>query len=187
MIRSLNKFIFLNLLGWEVTGVVPEDKKIVAIVAPHTSWHDFFVGVFTRSVLKMENRIKFLGKYELFKNPLIGWVLKKLGGYPVVRNKQVNSVDSVVKIFNDNENFFLTLAPEGTRAKVNSLKTGFYYIAINSNAPIFLMTLDFKNKKTLISEPFYPTGDKESDFDYIESYFDGVIGKVKENSFFKKN
>ena len=70
MIRSLNKFIFLNLLGWEVTGVVPEDKKIVAIVAPHTSWHDFFVGVFTRSVLKMENRIKFLGKYELFKNPL---------------------------------------------------------------------------------------------------------------------
>ena len=49
------------------------------------------------------------------------------------------------------------------------------------------MTLDFKNKKTLISEPFYPTGDKESDFDYIESYFDGVIGKVKENSFFKKN
>ena len=57
MIRSLNKFIFLNLLGWEVTGVVPEDKKIIAIVAPHTSWHDFFVGVFTRSVLKMENRI----------------------------------------------------------------------------------------------------------------------------------
>ena len=78
----------------------------------------------------MENRIKFLGKYELFKNPLIGWVLRKLGGYPVVRNKQVNSVDSVVKIFNDNENFFLTLAPEGTRAKVNSLKTGFYYIAL---------------------------------------------------------
>ena len=76
MIRSLNKFIFLNLLGWEVTGVVPEDKKIVAIVAPHTSWHDFFVGVFTRSVLKMENRIKLLGKYELFKNPSIGWVLR---------------------------------------------------------------------------------------------------------------
>ncbi len=56
--------------------MVPDDKKIVAIVAPHTSWHDFFVGVFTRSVLKMENRIKFLGKYELFKNPLIGWFLR---------------------------------------------------------------------------------------------------------------
>ena len=125
MIRSLNKFIFLNLLGWKITGNVPDDKKIVAIVAPHTSWHDFFVGVFTRSILKMENRIKFLGKYELFENPLIGRVLRKLGGYPVVRNKQVNSVDSVVKIFNDNENFFLTLAPEGTRQKVNCLKTGF--------------------------------------------------------------
>ena len=62
--------------------------------------------------------------------------INKLGGYPVVRNKQVNSVDSVVKIFDENENFFLTLAPEGTRAKVNSLKTGFYYIALKAKVPI---------------------------------------------------
>ena len=96
-------------------------------------------------------------------------------------------VNQIVEIFNSKDEFRLSLAPEGTRKKVKKLKTGFYYIAIDSNVPIFLMTLDFKNKKTLISEPFYPTGDKESDFDYIESYFDGVIGKVKENSFFKKN
>ena len=28
MIRSLNKFIFCNILGWEVTGNIPDDKKI---------------------------------------------------------------------------------------------------------------------------------------------------------------
>ena len=71
MIRLLSNFIFIKLLGWKITGIVPEDKKIIAIVAPHTSWHDLFVGIFTRSVLKMENRIKFLGKYELFKIPII--------------------------------------------------------------------------------------------------------------------
>ena len=32
MIRSLSKLIFLNLLGWKITGNVPEDKKIIAIV-----------------------------------------------------------------------------------------------------------------------------------------------------------
>ena len=49
------------------------------------------------------------------------------------------------------------------------------------------MTIDFENKKSLISEPFYPTANKKADFDYIEKYFDGVIGKVKEYSFYKKN
>ena len=107
MIRLISKFFFINLWGWRITGKVPDDKKIVAIVAPHTSWHDLFVGIFTRSVLMMENRIKFLGKQELFKTPLIGWALRQLGGYPVVRDKQLNSVDSVVKIFEKNENFFL--------------------------------------------------------------------------------
>ena len=87
MIRFLSKFIFIKLLGWKITGIVPDDKKIIAIVAPHTSWHDLFVGIFTRSILKMEDRIKFLGKYELFKIPVIGWALTKLGGYPVVRNR----------------------------------------------------------------------------------------------------
>ena len=91
MIRFLSKLIFINLLGWKITGNVPEDKKIIAIVAPHTSWHDFFVGIFTRSILKMEKRIKFLGKDELFKIPVIGSILLKLGGYPVVRNKRMNS------------------------------------------------------------------------------------------------
>lgn len=147
MIRLISKFFFINLWGWRITGKVPDDKKIVAIVAPHTSWHDLFVGIFTRSILKMEKRIKFLGKQELFKTPLIGWTLRQLGGYPVVRDKQLNSVDSVVKIFEKNENFFLTLAPEGTRAKVDKLKTGFYYIALKAKVPILLV--DFVLKKEL--------------------------------------
>ena len=81
----------------------------------------------------------------------------------------------------------MSLAPEGTRKKVDKLKSGFYYIAKESKVPVFLMTIDFENKKSLISEPFYPTANKKADFDYIEKYFDGVIGKVKEYSFYKKN
>ena len=100
MIRFINTLIFKKILGWRIEGFIPEDKKIIAIVAPHTSWHDFFVGIFTRSVLKMENKVKFLGKEELFKIPFFGYILKKIGGFPVVRYKQTNSVDSVVDIFN---------------------------------------------------------------------------------------
>lgn len=96
-------------------------------------------------------------------------------------------VDQIVNIFNSKKEFRLSLAPEGTRKKVDKLKSGFYYIAKESKVPVFLMTIDFENKKSLISEPFYPTANKKADFDYIEKYFDGVIGKVKEYSFYKKN
>lgn len=178
MIRNLNKFIFFSILGWKITGKVPDDDKLVAIVAPHTSWHDFFVGVFTRSVLKMENRIKFLGKEELFKNPLMNWFLRKIGGYPVKRNKRVNSVDNVVKIFDENKNFFLTLAPEGTRAKVEKLKTGFYYIALKAKVPILLVGFCFKRRVVHFGEKFYPSGNIENDMKKILLFFSNYQGKI---------
>jgi 1-acyl-sn-glycerol-3-phosphate acyltransferase len=111
MIRFINKLIFKKILGWRIEGFIPEDKKIIAIVAPHTSWHDLFIGIFTRSVLKMENKVKFLGKEELFKIPFFGYILRKIGGFPVIRNKQTNSVDSVVEIFNKKKNFFFGFGP----------------------------------------------------------------------------
>ena len=178
MIRLISKFFFINLWGWRITGKVPDDKKIVAIVAPHTSWHDLFVGIFTRSILKMEKRIKFLGKQELFKTPLIGWALRQLGGYPVVRDKQLNSVDSVVKIFEKNENFFLTLAPEGTRAKVDKLKTGFYYIALKAKVPILLVGFCFKKRIVHFGEKFIPSGNIDKDMEKILNFFRSYYGKV---------
>ena len=153
MIRSISKFFFIYLWGWRITGKVPGDKKIIAIVAPHTSWHDLFVGIFTRSILKMENRIKFLGKQELFKTPLIGWALRQLGGYPVV-------------------------APEGTRAKVNKLKTGFYYIALKAKVPIVLVGFCFKKRIVHFGEKFNPSGNIEQDMNKILNFFGSYYGKV---------
>jgi len=181
MIRFINKLIFKKILGWRIEGFIPEDKKIIAIVAPHTSWNDLFVGIFTRSILKMENRVKFLGKEELFKIPLFGYILRKIGGFPVARNKETNSVDSVVEIFNKKKNFFLALAPEGTRKKVDKLKTGFYYIALKAKVPILLVGFDFKKKLVHFGEKLYPSGDIEKDMKIIITYFKKFQGKIPVN------
>ena len=180
MIRFINKLIFIKIFGWRITGNVPDDKKIIAIVAPHTSALDLFVGIFTRSVLHMEDRIKFLGKAELFKIPVFGYILKKLGGYPVIRNKQNNSVDSVVNIFKENNKFFLALAPEGTREKVNKLKTGFYYIALKAKVPIVLVGFDFRRRIVDFGEKFYPSGNIDVDMKKILIYFAQFYGKFPE-------
>ena len=59
-----------------------------------------------------------------------------LGGIPVNRNSNTNTVDQISSIFNDRNEFKLAISPEGTRRKVKKWKTGFYYIAKKSNVPI---------------------------------------------------
>ena len=40
-------------------------KKCVVIAVPHTSWHDFYIGLLIRKIDGV--RIHFMGKKELFK------------------------------------------------------------------------------------------------------------------------
>ena len=76
----------------------------------------------------------------------------------------------------------MTLAPEGTRKKVDQWRTGFYYIAKEANVPIIMFTLDYGKKENRFSEPFYPTEDREADFEFMHAFYEGVIGKVPEYS-----
>ena len=76
----------------------------------------------------------------------------------------------------------MTMAPEGTRKKVEEWRTGFYYIAKAAKVPIVMFTLDFENKENRFSEPFYPTDDKEADFKFMHKYFECIKWKVPEYS-----
>jgi 1-acyl-sn-glycerol-3-phosphate acyltransferase len=177
----LSKFIYHKLLGWKVTGFSDFEsvKKAVIIAAPHTSWHDFYIGVLLRSVIGL--KANFVGKKELFIFPF-GWIFRALGGAPVVRKTNENQVEAIARLFDEHEIFRMTMAPEGTRKKVEEWRTGFYYIAKAANVPIIMFTLDFENKENRFSEPFYPTDDKEADFKFMRKFFEGVKGKVPEYS-----
>ncbi len=179
--RRLAKFIYYRVLGWRVAGFQDFDKvkKAVIIAAPHTSWHDFYIGVLLRSVIGIESH--FVGKQSLFRFPL-GWIFKALGGSPVNRQANENQVDAIARMFKDKEVFRIGMAPEGTRKKVDKWRTGFYYVAKQAGVPIIMFTLDFQNKENRFSEPFYPTDDKEADFKFMRNFYKGVIGKVPEYS-----
>lgn len=179
--RWLSKFIYHKVLGWEVTGFSDFDrvKKAVLIAVPHTSWHDFYIGVLVRSVLAIQ--ANFVGKKSLFKRPH-GWLFRKLGGAPVERTKNMNQVEAIAKVFENHTTFRLAMSPEGTRKKVDTWRTGFYYIAKTANVPIVMFTLDFENKRNHFSEPFYPTDDKEADFKFMKNFYKDVKGKIPEYS-----
>ena len=179
--RWLAKFIYFKVLGWKVTGFNEFDsvKKAVIIAVPHTSWHDFYIGILLRSVLGIKTN--YVGKKALFKFPY-GWFFRMTGGSPVERKSNENQVEAITRLFEEKEIFRMTMAPEGTRKKVEEWRTGFYYIAKAANVPIIMFTLDFGNKRNHFSEPFYPTDAKNADFKFMKSFYKGVKGKVPEYS-----
>ncbi|MBC7890062.1 MAG: 1-acyl-sn-glycerol-3-phosphate acyltransferase [Ferruginibacter sp.] len=145
------------------------------VVGPHTSSWDIFMGFAFRSVLRLEY-IKFIAKKELFKPP-VGFIFRKLGGVPVDRFSSNNFVDQVVEMFNSNESFAIALSPEGTRKKVDRLRTGFYHIAQQANVPIIMLAFDFEHKEFRFAPPFYTTQNEPEDIKKILHFFTGVKGK----------
>ena len=177
------KFLYFKVLGWKIEGNTSMSKetvkKAVIIAAPHTSWHDFYIGVFLRRVVNIKTN--FVGKKELFVWPL-GYYFRAIGGVPLNRSTNENKVEAIAKEFSKSEEFRITFAPEGTRKKVEKWRTGFYYIAKTANVPIIMFTLDFKNKINTISEPFYPTDDIDADFKHMHSFYKGGVGKIPQYS-----
>ncbi|GAA3508189.1 1-acyl-sn-glycerol-3-phosphate acyltransferase [Aquimarina addita] len=161
-------------------GSFKDVKKCVVIAVPHTSWHDFYMGLLIRKVDNVD--IGFMAKKELFKWPF-GWYFKKVGGIPLDRTSGQNKVEAIAKEFEKRNILRLTLAPEGTRKKVATWKTGFYYIAKKAQVPIVMITFDFGKKQNIISKPFYPTDNAEKDLTFMYSFFKGVQGKIPAYSF----
>lgn len=75
---GITKFIFEKSMGWKIEDSFdPAVKKAIIIVVPHTSWHDFYLGLFTRRLTKTP--INYIAKKELFKWPF-GWYFRWTGG-----------------------------------------------------------------------------------------------------------
>ena len=167
-------------MGWKIEGSFdPALKKAVVIVVPHTSWHDFYLGVFTRRLSGVE--INFIAKKELFQWPF-GFYFKWMGGAPLDRTSGQNKVEAIAQIFKEKDEFRLAMSPEGTRKKVTIWKTGYYYISLAANVPIICVAFDYLTKKVIIDKPFYPTGNIDDDTLKLRSFYKGIVGKKKEYS-----
>ncbi|TAL44507.1 MAG: acyltransferase [Chitinophagaceae bacterium] len=171
--------LYLKLAGWKAVNEFPHYlKKAVVVIAPHTTWKDFVIGIAFRAVLKIKNG-KFLGKAELFNGPF-GFLFRWLGGTPVDRFSKHGVVEQVVEKFNEAENLFIALSPEGTRKKVERLRTGFYNIAKKAKVPVVMVGLDYSKKELSVADPFYTTDNEEADFRKIIEYFAPVKGRFPE-------
>ncbi len=167
--------------GFKFEGEYDHDipKKLV-VAAPHTSGWDLPLGIFIRNSLGAD--INYVGKASLFRPPF-GWFFRWVGGVPVDRSKSNNFVDAMVDTYAVHERINVCMAPEGTRKKVEKLKTGFYYISLKAQVPYQLCALDYENKIIRWSPPIQATENMEKDMAEAEAFFRGVKGKIPEYSF----
>ncbi len=173
MKRKLCGLLF-RWLGWTYEVSVPDYKKCILCVAPHTSNWDFFFG---KLFYAMQGKwALFLMKKEWFIGPL-GYFLRKMGGIPVDRNGKHHLTDALARKAHESERFQLTVTPEGTRKRNAHWKAGFYFIALKAKLPILLYAIDYKLKKISCTKVIFPSGDMEKDMKEIKAYYRRCTGK----------
>lgn len=177
MLRQISSYI-LRKSGWKMVGEFPyEARKLVILIAPHTSNMDYILG--RLFFFKINVKVKFLIKKEAFFFPF-GGLIRYWGGIPVDRKKNNKMVDQLAEEFSRNDSLYVVVTPEGTRKLVTHWRRGFYYIAMKAMVPLALAFLDYSRKEVGIMEIFYPTGSYASDLKHIESFYKDKVGRHPE-------
>ncbi|MEA1876867.1 MAG: lysophospholipid acyltransferase family protein [Bacteroidota bacterium] len=170
--------LLLFISGWRLEGEVPVLNKCVIIGAPHTSNWDFFFGLIYKMYYGLN--IQFLMKEELFRFPM-NVFFNRIGGIPVKRGQKNNLVEILTQRFTHKDNFYLALAPEGTRGRVKQWKRGFYYIATKAKVPIVLGYMDYGRKVVGVGPVFYPGNDIEKDMSEITNFYTTIQAKFPDH------
>jgi 1-acyl-sn-glycerol-3-phosphate acyltransferase len=173
---ALGRFC-MGLTGWRFEGSVPDLRKMVLIVAPHTSNWDFAVGMQAKLALRLG--CTFIGKHTLFHWPL-GIFMRWLGGIPVDRKKASGFVGEVAAAVRAADQMTVVLAPEGTRTRAQ-WKSGFYRIATEAGVPILPVGFDYSRRVVFFARLFHPTGDYEQDLPQLRAYYRPEMGMRPEN------
>jgi len=133
------RLLFGLVMKMEVTGLenFPAQGAVI-LAANHITNFDVFPMQFA-----VPRPIFFMGKAELFKNPLMDVLLRNLSGFPVNRvEKDQWAMRHAAKVLNHGQT--LGMFPEGTRSKGKGLgvaKTGTARLAIEADCLIIPMAV----------------------------------------------
>ncbi len=98
-------------------------------------------------------------------------LLKALGGVPVDRDDPGSLVTDLVAHAGESDSLALLIPAEGTRAKGQYWKSGFYRIACDADIPIVLSYLDGPTRTGGFGPVIHPTGDVSADMELIRAFY----------------
>ncbi|CAM3317096.1 MULTISPECIES: lysophospholipid acyltransferase family protein [Paenibacillus] len=130
--RAVVRGLFAILYRFESVGVhnIPSEGGVL-ICSNHLSVRDpISVGI------HVKRQVKFMAKAELFKIPVFGWLIDKLGAFPVKRGGvSKESIKTALTILRQGE--VMGIFPEGTRnSDATAAKRGAASFALRSGATV---------------------------------------------------
>ncbi len=170
IIRIIAKGLFIIFNKFEVIGeFTQEENERVVLCSNHASLMDPVI-----IAIAVKPKIHFMGKKELFENPVLSFIFRALNAFPINRQESdINSLKTAIKKVKDND--VLGIFIEGTRVKEydpQNAKSGPILIAKMANAKILPLLIEsdykiFGTTKVYIREkyelPVFDRSDKTVD------------------------
>jgi 1-acyl-sn-glycerol-3-phosphate acyltransferase len=131
--RGVVRVVFFIINGnahYQNKEKLPKDENYI-LVAPHRTWWEPLY----LAVAAAPKQFSFMAKEELFKNPVLSYILKHANAFPVNRDKPgPSAIKTPVKLLKSTE-LSLIMFPSGTRHS-SELKGGMALIAKMSKTKI---------------------------------------------------
>lgn len=141
--RAILKFLYRLLFRIEAYGQenIPAQGSVI-LASNHISLLDPpSVGIL------IDRKVRFMAKEELFKVPVLGFLIKSFGAFPVKRGLGLDAIKSAIKLLRQEE--VMGIFPEGTRRKEGAsdeAKKGTAMIALRSNAAVVPVAIVYPYK-----------------------------------------
>jgi len=169
----------LNLIGWNVHFKPLPGPHGIAVVYPHTSNIDFFVGLLAKWAVGLQFR--WLAKDSLFRG-VMGVVMRYWGGVAVDRSAPQGAIRRLAEDMLASKWFWLAITPEGTRGYRPYWKSGFYRIAMAAEVPVLLVSIDYGRKIVDVTRTMQLSGDEAADMALIAARYEGVQAKYPKDA-----
>lgn len=178
--------VFRLLLRVEVRGLehVPFEGPLIVAINHMSLLDPPLMGAFFPRELEM------MAKVELFRRPIIGWIVKWYGAFPVRRGEaDLNALKHAMRALRAGG--AILMAPEGTRSKTHRLqrgKEGVALVATRTGAPVLpvalygqerwwreLLRLRRPRVSIVIGEPIQVPLDRRADRRTLQAVTDDIM------------
>lgn len=142
-LRRLARAVVATTRAWKVTveGAPPADldQRPCVVVANHASLADPFV------LAHLPFDMRFVAKEELFRTPLVGWLLRLGGDIPIRRGDAASAVQMTARCVRTlHHGLSVMIFPEGTRSHDGALgrfRDGAFHVAAAAGARVLPVAL----------------------------------------------
>ncbi|RCX19969.1 1-acyl-sn-glycerol-3-phosphate acyltransferase [Anaerobacterium chartisolvens] len=168
VLRFFVNMFFSVFYRVEIKGIENVPKKGSALIcANHVGELDmFFIG------FRIKRLVRWMAKEELFRNPVLGGLIKWLGAFPVKRGKaDVRAIKTAFNLLD--EGHIVGIFAEGTRTRgkagVAKVNPGAAMFAVKKQVPVIPVGVEgryklFSKVRVVFGEPYYIEADKNKKY-----------------------